>query len=66
MGMAFLPKLTVMDELKTGMLKEVKVEGLKLERNTCMLYRRRKEQREVVADFLKFMENRSWVQVLDA
>jgi DNA-binding transcriptional LysR family regulator len=66
MGMAFLPKVTVMDELNAGLLKEVKVEGLKLERTTCMLYRKRKEQREIMADFLKFMENRSWVGILDA
>jgi len=66
MGMAFLPKVTVLDELKTGLLKEVKVEGLKLKRDTCMLYRKRKEQREVMADFLKFMDNRSWAEALSA
>lgn len=60
MGMAFVPKVAVADELRFGLLKEVQVDGLNLVRHTCCLYRKKKDQREVMVDFLDFMESRSW------
>lgn len=60
LGLSFLPKITVADELKFGLLKEVTVEGLELVRSTCCLYRRKKDQREVVNDFLQFIEQQQW------
>ena len=57
-GMAFLPRLTVADELRYGMLKEVVVEGLQLERQTYLVYRKRKHPREMVQNFLEFMQER--------
>jgi DNA-binding transcriptional LysR family regulator len=57
-GMAFLPRLTVADELRYGMLKEIVVEGLHLERQTYLVYRKRKHPREMVRNFLEFMQER--------
>ena len=58
LGMAFLPRITVADEQRCGLLKEVKVEGLELARNTYMYYRKKSSQREIVNSFSKFMESR--------
>ena len=59
-GLAFLPRLTVADELRFGLLKAVAVEGLALERMTYLVYRKEKQPREVVARFLEFVQKRRW------
>ncbi|MFO3797438.1 MAG: LysR substrate-binding domain-containing protein, partial [Anaerolineales bacterium] len=59
-GMAFLPQLTVADELRFELLKAVTVEGLALERMTYLVYRKEKQPREVVTRFLDFVQKRRW------
>ncbi len=59
-GFAFLPRLTVGDELRFGLLKVVAVEGLTLERMTYLVYRKEKQPREVVTRFLEFVQKRRW------
>lgn len=59
-GLAFLPRLTVDDELRFGLLKAVAVEGLALGRMTYLVYRKEKQPREVVARFLDFVQERRW------
>ena len=58
-GLAFLPRLTVADELSFEILKEVLVEGLSLERMTYLVYPKKKHPREVINRFLDFMRKRS-------
>jgi DNA-binding transcriptional LysR family regulator len=58
LGVAFLPKVTVADELHFRLLKEIPVEGLDLNRKTYMLYRKNKDHREAVSEFIQFVENR--------
>ncbi len=58
LGLAFLPRLTVAHELRFGILKEVSVERLKLDRLTYLVYRKGKHPREVAGRFLEFMEQR--------
>ncbi len=62
-GLAFLPQLTVADELEFGLLKAVSVEGLTLERTTYLIYRKEKEPRTVVTRFLEFVRKRRWEEV---
>ena len=59
LGLAFLPKVSVEDELSAGTLKEVKVNGLALKRKTHILFRKKKEHREIVSDFIKLVLDRS-------
>jgi len=54
-GAAFLPSLTVEDELRFGMLKEVKIGDLRLERTTYLVHRRAGRQREIVTRFIDFV-----------
>jgi DNA-binding transcriptional LysR family regulator len=54
-GMAFLPRLTVADELRFGTLEEVSIHDLSLERLTYLVYRKGKHPREIVGQFLEFM-----------
>jgi len=54
-GAAFLPRLTVEDELRFGILKEVKVGNFGLERTTYLVHRRAGRQREIVARFIDFV-----------
>jgi DNA-binding transcriptional LysR family regulator len=65
-GMAFLPLLTVSDEVRFGLLNEVKVAGLELERTNFLVYRREKKPRKVVEALVDFVESRDWQEVLDA
>ncbi|PKO23256.1 MAG: hypothetical protein CVU38_04990 [Chloroflexi bacterium HGW-Chloroflexi-1] len=60
LGLAFLPRLAVADELRFELLKAVPVEGLALERTTYLVYRKEKQPREVVARFLEFIQKRRW------
>jgi len=65
-GMAFLPLLTVSDEIRFGLLKVVAVTGLKLGRTNYLVYRREKKPRQVVTALVDFVESRDWQEVLDA
>ena len=65
-GMAFLPLLTVWDEVAFGFLKVVGVPGLKLERTNFLVYRREKKPRKVVTALVDFVEARDWDSVLKA
>jgi len=65
-GMAFLPFLTVSDELRFGFLKVVDVPGLKPERTNYLVYRKEKKPRQVVTALVDFVENRDWEAVLEA
>ncbi|MFH1865920.1 MAG: LysR family transcriptional regulator [Candidatus Eisenbacteria bacterium] len=65
-GMAFLPFLTVSDEVRFGFLKVVDVPGLELERTNYLVHRREKTPRQVVTALVNFVENRDWQAVLDA
>jgi DNA-binding transcriptional LysR family regulator len=58
LGIAFLPRITVADELHHRLLKEIPVEGLDLSRKTYMLYRKNRDHREIVSEFIQFVENR--------
>ncbi len=62
-GVAFLPRLAVADELGFGLLKEVDVEGLRLERTNYIVYRKEKEPREVVRSFLDFVRGSDWQEL---
>ncbi len=61
-GLVFLPRLTVADELRFELLKAVAVEGLAVERTTYLVYGRKKQQREVVTRFLDFVQKRRWTK----
>jgi len=65
-GMAFLPFLTVADEVRSGFLKIVDIPWLELERTNYLVYRKEKTPREVVTALVEFVENRDWEAVLEA
>ncbi len=65
-GMAFLPFLTVSDEVRFGFLKVVDVPGLRLERTNYLVHRKEKTPRQVVTALVNFVENRDWQVVLEA
>jgi DNA-binding transcriptional LysR family regulator len=65
-GMAFLPQLAVSDEVRFGLLKEVKVAGLELRRTNYLVHRKEKNPRRVVTALIDFVESREWQDVLDA
>lgn len=65
-GMAFLPFLTVSDEVRFGLLKVVDVPGLTLERTNYLVHRKEKTPRQVVRALVEFVENRDWEAVLEA
>ncbi len=56
-GLAFLPRVSVADELESGALEQIKVDNLELVRHTCMLHLKKKDHREVAERFLQFIEN---------
>ncbi len=62
-GVAFLPQLAVADELAFGLLKEVEVAGLGLERTNYIVYRKEKEPRDVVRSFLEFVHESDWQEI---
>ena len=65
-GMAFLPFLTVADEVRSGFLKIVDIPWLELERTNYLVYRKEKTPRQVVTALVEFVENRDWEAVLEA
>lgn len=62
-GVAFLPRLAVADELAFGLLAETTVEGLQLERTNYIVHRKDRRPREVVARFLGFVEDSDWEEI---
>lgn len=56
-GLAFLPAITVDLDLKSNLLKEIQVEELTLERETYMLYRKEKNQKEIITKFIDFIDD---------
>ena len=55
-GLAFLPRLAIANNLKYEMLKIVEVEGIKLERLTYMGIRKEKNPREIITKFQTFVK----------
>ena len=60
MGIAFLPKASVIDELKSNLLQQVNVEGLQLARHIHMLHKKKKDQREMIGNFIAYMNSNHW------
>ena len=56
-GMAFLPELTVANELQSGVLKVVPLEGWALEQSTFM-FARKDRNRPIVRDFWEYIATR--------
>ncbi|MFC1539714.1 LysR substrate-binding domain-containing protein, partial [Candidatus Latescibacterota bacterium] len=54
-GYAFLPRVSIRDELRFNLLKEVPVKGLRLERKTYLIHSKDKHMREMVKDFIDFI-----------
>jgi len=62
LGMAFLPRLTVADELEHNLLKEVPVKDVNLVRTNRLLFRKTKQPREAVTRFIEFVQKGLWAQ----
>lgn len=58
LGLAFVPRMTVADELHYGLLKEVPVADLHIERNTYLVFPKARPPRELVANFIEFVRSR--------
>jgi DNA-binding transcriptional LysR family regulator len=59
-GVAFLPRLAVADELAFDLLAETKVAGLKLERTNYLVYRKERHPREVLTRFVEYVAESDW------
>ncbi len=57
---AFLPKLTVLDELKYGIFKTTKISDLAINRTTYHAFLKDKEPRPIFQKFLNFIKDDSW------
>jgi DNA-binding transcriptional LysR family regulator len=55
MGMAFLPKLSVTNELRFDILRTVDLDGVTIERINYLLFRKGKHPREHVERFIEFV-----------
>jgi len=64
-GVAFLPRLSVADEIEFRLLKVVEIKGLTLERTNYIVYRKEKKPREVVQRFLDFVQKNDWQELAD-
>ena len=60
LGLAFLPRVTVANEIRLGLFREIRVNGLQLVRQNLMIYRKNVEPIEIVAAFREFIKNRKW------
>ncbi len=58
-GITFLPAVTVAMDLECNLLKEIKVEELTLERDTYMVYRKEKTQKEIITRLISFIEDKN-------
>ncbi len=59
-GMAFIPRLAVQDEIEHNLLKELPVEGVELVRTNKLLFRKTKHPREAVTKFIEFVQKSLW------
>ncbi len=57
LGVTFLPKLVVEDELRHGDLKEIKIEGMSLSRCTYRAYKKGSEKNELLKSFVGMMQS---------
>jgi DNA-binding transcriptional LysR family regulator len=55
-GVAFLPRMCVEAELEQGLLKEVKVEEISIERKICLVYPARRVLSHAAKAFLEVIE----------
>jgi DNA-binding transcriptional LysR family regulator len=55
-GVAFLPRMCVEPELEQGLLKEVKVEEISIERKICLVYPARRVLSHAAKAFLEVIE----------
>jgi len=55
---AFLPRITVEDELNFGLLKQIRIPELELSRQTYLLRRKTTHLRPIVEEFIGFIEAR--------
>lgn len=57
LGVAVLPKLSVLPELKLGLLKSPFIEGFPLRRSWCLVHPQGKQLSPTASAFLQFVEN---------
>jgi DNA-binding transcriptional LysR family regulator len=57
LGVAVLPKLSILPELKLGLLKTVPLAGFPLKRSWCVVYPKGKHPTPSMAAFLQFVED---------
>jgi DNA-binding transcriptional LysR family regulator len=55
-GLSFLPRLTVMAELKWGTIKEIRVAGMDMRQTIHLLYRKSEDANPMVHKFIEFIE----------
>jgi DNA-binding transcriptional LysR family regulator len=56
-GVAFLPRMCVEPELEQGLLKEVKVEEISIERKICLVYPARRVLSHAAKAFLEVIDS---------
>ena len=61
-GSAFLPRVSVQDELRFNLLREIPIEGLTIRRNTFLIHRKGKNLRETVSKFMDFVQRQDWTE----
>ena len=62
---AFLPKVSVQNELRFGLLKEIPIPGLKIERHTYLIHPKGKALRHAVIDFMEFVQRQNWSKEME-
>ncbi|MAT38508.1 MAG: hypothetical protein CL946_02765, partial [Ectothiorhodospiraceae bacterium] len=55
---AFLPRISVEDEITHGIMKTIAIEGIEMRRTTYLIHRKTKHTKEIVQQFIKFIEAR--------
>ncbi len=59
-GYAFVPRLSVEDELQNNALREIEVKGLSLTRVNYRMFLKTKHTREIVSEFIEFIRSSQW------
>lgn len=59
-GSAFIPRVSVQEELRFKLLREIPIDGLSIRRNTYLIHRKGKHLRETVANFMEFVQRQDW------
>ncbi|MBT3231684.1 MAG: LysR family transcriptional regulator [Calditrichaeota bacterium] len=59
-GYAFVPRLSVEDEIQNNALREIEVKGLTLERVNYRMFLKTKHTREIVSEFIEFIRSSQW------